>query len=371
MQPSDGSVHATVSEALETSEVDVLVDYTSASAVKDNVWTAVRAGVHVVVGSSGLTSSDYDELDRLARDCGVGVIAAGNFSIMAAALRQAAAMVAQHLGHWEIIDYASAGKPDVPSGTSRELAETLGHVRRPASAAPLPELHGPVEARGTEVAGTRIHSVRLPSFVVTTEIVFGGPGERLVMRHDPEETPDPYVDGTLLAIRKVAEVRGVRRGLDSLLFDDVSPPNLTHRNGRRAKRPLGLRRNRACRRKRTIPRHAATSAPGRPVCSPGDLGHPRPGALGGRVRAAVPTLSPTTPVSRSDLARPPPKPEASKNTNSRRRSPYARYERSRLARGSGSVTASKHGLKNPLLCGKTLISCGASTNCCRSPSFLA
>jgi 4-hydroxy-tetrahydrodipicolinate reductase len=68
------------------------------------------------------------------------------------------------------------------------------------------------------VAGVRVHSVRLPSFVVTTEIVFGGPGERLIMRHDPGETPDPYVGGTLLAIRKVAEVPGVRRGLDSLLF---------------------------------------------------------------------------------------------------------------------------------------------------------
>jgi 4-hydroxy-tetrahydrodipicolinate reductase len=68
------------------------------------------------------------------------------------------------------------------------------------------------------VAGVRVHSVRLPSFVVTTEIVFGGPGERLIMRHDPGETPDPYVGGTLLAIREVAEVPGVRRGLDSLLF---------------------------------------------------------------------------------------------------------------------------------------------------------
>jgi 4-hydroxy-tetrahydrodipicolinate reductase len=76
------------------------------------------------------------------------------------------------------------------------------------------------------VAGTRIHSVRLPSFVVTTEIVFGGPGERLVMRHDPGETPNPYVDGTLLAIRNVAEVQGLRRGLDSLLFDDVPPPRI-------------------------------------------------------------------------------------------------------------------------------------------------
>jgi 4-hydroxy-tetrahydrodipicolinate reductase len=207
---SEGSVHATVAEALRSSTVDVLVDYTSAAAVKDNVWTAVRAGVHVVVGSSGLTSGDYDdELDRLAREHGVGVVAAGNFSIMAALLRRAAAIAAQHVDRWEIVDYASAGKPDVPSGTSRELAETLGQVLAPESAVPLSDLRGPVEARGTDVAGSRIHSVRLPSFVVTTEIVFAGPGERLIMRHDPGETPEPYVGGTLLAIRKVADVPGV------------------------------------------------------------------------------------------------------------------------------------------------------------------
>jgi 4-hydroxy-tetrahydrodipicolinate reductase len=216
-----GSVYASVSEALAGSGVvDALVDYTSASAVRDNVWTAVEAGVHVVVGSSGLTANEYEELDRLARDRRVGVIAAGNFSIMAAILRRAAAMAAQHLDHWEILDYASATKPDVPSGTSRELAETLGGIRSPEPAVALADLHGPVEARGAEVAGTRIHSVRLPSFVVTTEIVFGGAGERLVMRHDPGLTPDPYVAGTLLAVRRVAGVVGVRRGLDSLLFDD-------------------------------------------------------------------------------------------------------------------------------------------------------
>jgi 4-hydroxy-tetrahydrodipicolinate reductase len=217
---SEGSVLASVAEALQSAEVDVLVDYTSAAAVKQNVWTAVRAGVHVVIGSSGLTAGDYEELDRLARDHGVGVVAAGNFSIMAAVLRRAAVMAAQHLGHWEIVDYASAGKPDVPSGTSRELAETLGQVRPPTSAVPLPQLHGPVEARGTEVAGTQIHSVRLPSFVVTTEVIFGERGERLIMRHDPGESPHPYVDGTLLAIRRAAETPGVRRGLDSLLFDE-------------------------------------------------------------------------------------------------------------------------------------------------------
>jgi 4-hydroxy-tetrahydrodipicolinate reductase len=221
---SDGSIYASVSEALQSAEVDVLVDYTSAAAVKENVLTAVRAGAHVVVGSSGLTADDYAELDRLAHERGVGVVAAGNFSIMAAILKRAAALAAQHLHHWEILDYASSDKPDVPSGTSRELAETLARVHIPQSAMPLPQLAGPVEARGAEVAGTRVHSVRLPSFVVSTEIVFGGAGERLVMRHDPGESPDPYVAGTLLAIRKAGDVPGVRRGLDSLMIDAAAGP---------------------------------------------------------------------------------------------------------------------------------------------------
>jgi 4-hydroxy-tetrahydrodipicolinate reductase len=217
---SQGPVYGTVAEAVESEQVDVLIDYTSATAVKNNVWTAVGAGVHAVIGSSGLTSQDYEELDRLARDRGVGVIAAGNFSVMAAVLRRAASMAAQHLDRWEIIDYASDDKPDVPSGTSRELAETLGQIREPAVTVALPDLQGPVEARGARVAGTQIHSVRLPSFVVSTEVVYGGPGERLVMRHDPGLTPAPYVAGTLLAVRHVADAVGVRRGLDSLLFGE-------------------------------------------------------------------------------------------------------------------------------------------------------
>ena len=214
---STGVVHASVSEALEASEVDVLVDYTSATAVRNNVLAAVDAGVHVVVGSSGLSTEDYVELDRRARRQGVGIFAAGNFSIMAAVLQRAAQMAVQHLDFWEILDYASDTKVDAPSGTARELAETLGQIREPRTAVPLRGMHGPVEARGAEVAGSRIHSVRLPSFVVSTEIVFGGQGERLVMRHDAGLTPDPYVEGTLLAIRKVADVPGVRRGLDTLL----------------------------------------------------------------------------------------------------------------------------------------------------------
>ncbi len=91
---SEGSVHASVEEALRTAQVEVLVDYTSATAVKENVWAALDAGVHAVVGSSGLTAGDYAELDDRARAQRVGVIAAGNFSVMAAVLRRAAAMAA-------------------------------------------------------------------------------------------------------------------------------------------------------------------------------------------------------------------------------------------------------------------------------------
>ena len=220
---SHGYVYATVAEALAVRAGRRSDRLHQRRRGQDQRVDAVRAGVHAVIGSSGLTSQDYQELDRLARDRGVGVIAAGNFSVMAAVLRRAASMAAQHLDRWEIIDYASDDKPDVPSGTSRELAETLAQVRAPAVTVALSDLHGPVEARGAEVAGTQIHSVRLPSFVVTTEVVFGGPGERLIMRHDPGLTPAPYVAGTLLAVRHVADVAGVRRGLDSLLFGEHTP----------------------------------------------------------------------------------------------------------------------------------------------------
>lgn len=210
------TVHGTVAEALD--RVDVLVDYTSATAVKTNTLVAVEAGVAVVVGSSGLTAADFDEIDSAARERSVGVVASGNFSLTAAMCQAAALLAARHLPQWEIIDYASADKPDVPSGTARELAERLGEVRMPEPGYPLAELHGPREARGATVAGTQIHSVRLPSFVVSTEVVFARPDERLTIRHDAGGTPEPYVQGTLLAVRKVPELVGVTRGLDTLLL---------------------------------------------------------------------------------------------------------------------------------------------------------
>lgn len=209
-------VHASVAEALDG--VDVLVDYTSATSVKPNVLAAVEAGVGVVVGSSGLTAEDFAEIDALARERSVGVVASGNFSVTAAMCQAAALLAARHLRQWEVVDYASAEKPDVPSGTARELAERLGEVRRPEPGHPIEELQGPQEARGATVGGAQVHSVRLPSFVVSTEVVFGAADERLTIRHDAGGTPEPYVQGTLLAVRRVPGLVGVVRGLDTLLL---------------------------------------------------------------------------------------------------------------------------------------------------------
>ena len=214
---SDPDSYSSVAEALDSVRADVLVDFTHASAVRANVFAALERNVNVVVGSSGLGAADYGEIDASARERGVGVIAAGNFSLTAAALLRAAVDAARYLGAWEIVDFASAGKTDAPSGTARELAERLEEVRRPAVGVPVDEIVGSREARGATVAGSHVHSVRLPSFVVSTEIVFAADGERLTIRHDAGETPAPYVAGTLLAIRAVIGRTGLTRGLDRLL----------------------------------------------------------------------------------------------------------------------------------------------------------
>jgi 4-hydroxy-tetrahydrodipicolinate reductase len=209
-------VFGAVAEALDG--VDVLIDYTSHDAVLDHTLTAIRTGVSVVVGSSGLGADDFAEIEAAALEQEVGVVAAGNFSVTAALAQAAALLAARHLPSWEIVDYASASKPDAPSGTARELAERLAEVVAPEVAGPVTETVGQVEARGATVAGSQVHSVRLPGFSVSTEIVFGLPDERLTIRHDAGSSAAPYVGGTLLAARAVTGRRGLTRGLDTSLL---------------------------------------------------------------------------------------------------------------------------------------------------------
>ncbi len=199
---------------------DVLIDYTKPASVKQNVLTAIAHGVNVVIGTSGLTADDYREIDEAARGMSVGVVAAGNFSLTATLMRRFALMAARYIGDIEVIDYAGPQKPDVPSGTGRELAEALAELREPPpTARPRDQLHGPVEARGADIGGIPVHSVRMPGFVLSCEAHFGLPGERLTIRHDAGSSAQPYVDGTLLAARRVKGLIGLRRGLDSVMRD--------------------------------------------------------------------------------------------------------------------------------------------------------
>jgi 4-hydroxy-tetrahydrodipicolinate reductase len=209
-----------VADALDG--VDVLVDFTSHDAVLDHVLTAIDRGVAVVVGTSGLTGDEYARIATAAQTAGVGVVAAGNFSLTAALAQAAALLVAPYLPHREVIDYASDRKRDAPSGTARELAERLSAagaaVGAGAPTVPVAGTAGHPEARGATIGATQVHSVRLPSFTVSTEVVFALPDERLVIRHDAGGSAAPYVAGTLMAIRAAPGRTGLVRGLDTLLL---------------------------------------------------------------------------------------------------------------------------------------------------------
>ncbi|MGH9901275.1 MAG: 4-hydroxy-tetrahydrodipicolinate reductase [Pyrinomonadaceae bacterium] len=212
----DLKVSGSVAEALDT-PTDVLVDYTKADAVRANVMTAIDKGAHVVIGSSGLTEQDFVEINRAALDNKVGVIAAGNFAVTAVLLQRFACEAAKHLSQWEIIDYASDAKQDAPSGTARELAFRLSEVRRPEITRPVETTVGEKESRGATLGGSQVHSIRLPSYVISVEAIFGAQDERLTIRHDAGSGAGPYIQGTLLAIRRVRNYVGLVRGLDRIM----------------------------------------------------------------------------------------------------------------------------------------------------------
>jgi 4-hydroxy-tetrahydrodipicolinate reductase len=197
---------------------DVLVDYTSPGSVKQRALAALDRGLRVVIGTSGLSAQDFEDIDREAHDRKLGVIAAGNFSITAALAKHFALYAAHYLPSWELLDFAHAGKPDAPSGTTRELAEELAAVAQNRIAVPVAETHGSPEARGAPIAGTPVHSIRLPGYTLAFEVLFGLPDERLTIRHDAGSGAGPYVSGTLLAVTRVMEITGLVRGLDRLLF---------------------------------------------------------------------------------------------------------------------------------------------------------
>jgi len=209
-------VFASAAQAL-AEPCDVFVEYTKPASAKANILAALERGAHVVVGTSGLTDGDFAEIDAVARRQQRGVLACGNFALTVVLLQRFAEAAARLIPQWEIFDYAHDDKIDAPSGTARKLAMRLSKVRQPQPTIALERTVGPIEARGATLGGTQVHSVRLPGFVISAEVIFGMPDQRLTIRHDSGGSARPYVDGALLAVRKVSTLLGVHRGLDSVL----------------------------------------------------------------------------------------------------------------------------------------------------------
>lgn len=209
-------LYASAVEAL-AHPCDVFVEYTKPDSAKANALAAIQKGAHVVVGTSGLNEADYAQIDSAARERQLGVLAVGNFALTVVLMQKFAEMAARLIPQWEILDYANDGKIDAPSGTARELAARLGKVRAPEPTMPVEQTVGERDARGATLSGSQVHSIRLPGFVIGAEVIFGMPDQKLTIRHDAGSSARPYVDGALLAIRKVSTLVGVHRGLDTVL----------------------------------------------------------------------------------------------------------------------------------------------------------
>lgn len=196
---------------------DIFFEYTKPNIAKSNIIMALQHGCHVIVGTSGLSKEDYDEIDQVAIEAKRGVLAVGNFALTVVLLQKFAEMATKYIPHWEIIDYAHSDKIDAPSGTARELAHRLSSIRESQLDVKLEDTNGEVESRGIRLNGSQVHSVRLPGYVISLDAIFGMPDQKLILRHEAGTSAEPYVNGGLLAIRKVSDLVGVHRGLDSVM----------------------------------------------------------------------------------------------------------------------------------------------------------
>src|SRR5690349_18429615 len=178
-----------IGDALTHGRPQVLVDFSSPLVVMDHVRAALSTGIAVVVGTSGIQDEHFQEIDLLAQEQGVGALVAGNFALTAVLMMKFAEMARRYIPDCEIIEYHGANKLDAPSGTALETTARLERVAQTGAPAPppRPEMLGSSAARGVEMAGAQVHSVRLPGLVSHQEILFGRPGELLTLRHRSEE----------------------------------------------------------------------------------------------------------------------------------------------------------------------------------------
>jgi 4-hydroxy-tetrahydrodipicolinate reductase len=214
--PVQVPLYADLAAALEAKHPHVMVDFTVAEAAIAAARTAIDYGVNLVIGTTGLSENDIKEIDSLAKKNNVGVLIAPNFALGAVLLMHLASIASKYFEHAEIIELHHNEKADAPSGTALTTAEWMLKARgKPFVYAPTnkEKLSG---SRGGNMDGIGIHSVRLPGFVASQEVIFGGQGQTLSLRHDTTGR-ECFMPGVILAIKEVIKFQGLVYGLDKLL----------------------------------------------------------------------------------------------------------------------------------------------------------
>lgn len=186
-----------LADAIKKHGAEVVVDFTHPEAALSNVRTVLNAGANAIVGTTGLSQTDLSDIKILCEKNKVNCLVAPNFAIGAVLMMQYAKDAAKHFKHVEVIEMHHPAKVDKPSGTAIKTAQMMK------------------EAMG-ENADIPIHSVRLPGFVASQEVIFGGLGQTLTIRHDTINR-ESFMPGVILAIRKIKSLKGLVYGLENIL----------------------------------------------------------------------------------------------------------------------------------------------------------
>lgn len=206
---------ADLSSAIERTHPAVMVDFTRPDVVEGNLRIALAAGVDCVVGTTGIPAEKLDSLAASAPE-GTCLFVAPNFAVGAVLMMRFAAAAARYLPHVEIIELHHDRKLDAPSGTALRTASLIAEQRGEVPDAPGPESEVVTGARGATVDGVTVHSVRLPGLVAHQEVLFGGQGQTLSIRHDSIDRTS-FMPGVLLAVRSVGGCEGLVVGLERFM----------------------------------------------------------------------------------------------------------------------------------------------------------
>lgn len=195
---------------------DVMVDFTIRDATMAAVRVAAKQGVNLVIGTTGLSSEDIDEIERLCHNANFGAIIAPNFSLGAVLMVHLAKLAARYFDYAEVIEKHHDGKADAPSGTAMDTAKAMLQTRGKPFNYPVPQWESVTGTRGGQIEGVGIHSVRLPGLLAHQEVIFGARGQTLTISHD-SISRESFMPGVIMAIREVVNIKGVVYGLENML----------------------------------------------------------------------------------------------------------------------------------------------------------